>query len=303
MAHGHAHVPSDHCRGHDLHFEPVPLGRRRFLELMAAGMGAAFLAACGDGGSAPSASRDEDDAAPTSRVTPEGLLEPVTWFGQSALQWTVDDLVLYVDPGSWVKGKSAPPASIILVTHAHGDHFSKDDLAEISNQQTTFVAPADVAEMLSGNVKVVKPGDSLEVAGVKVDAVPAYNLRPGTEPAHPKEKNWVGYVLTIGGARYYHAGDTDAVPELQGIKADAVFVPIGDGPFTMGVPEAAGLVQAIKPTVAVPIHYGFVTVPPGAFGNTSPIVVGTRSDGPHFDTTAASVDVSLLEPKTPFMNN
>ncbi len=56
--------------------------------------------------------------------------------------------------------------------------------------------------MLSGNVKAVKPGDSLEVAGVKVDAVPAYNLRPGTEPAHPKEKNWVGYILTIGRARY-----------------------------------------------------------------------------------------------------
>ena len=293
MSHEHPHVLSDHCGGHDHHFEPVRLGRRRFLELMGAGAGAAFLAACGGG----------KRSASSSGVTPQGLLAPVTWFGQSALQWKVGDLVLYVDPGSWVKGKSAPPASVILITHAHSDHFVKDDLAEISNERTTFVAPADVAQMIGGNVKAVKPGDSLEVAGIKVDAVPAYNReRPGGEPAHPKAKNWVGYILTIGGKRYYHAGDTDVQPELEAIKADAAFLPIGGAPFTMGVPDAGGLVQKIKPVVAVPIHYGFVTVPPGAFGNPSPIVVGTQSDGRRFRTTAASVDVRVLEPKTPFSN-
>ena len=292
MSHDHLHVLSDHCGGHDHQFEPVQLGRRRFLELMGVGAGAAFLAACGG-----------SESVATPGVTPEGLLGPVTWFGQSALQWKVGDLVLYVDPGSWVKGKSAPPASVILITHAHPDHFVKDDLAEISNEHTTFVAPADVAEMIGGNVKAVKPGDSLEVAGIRVDAVPAYNReRPGGEVAHPKAKNWVGYILTIGGKRYYHSGDTDVQPELEGIKADAVFVPIGGAPFTMGVPEAGGLVQKIKPLVAVPMHYGFVTVPTGAFGNANPIVVGTQSDGPRFHTTAASVDVRVLEPKTPFLN-
>jgi L-ascorbate metabolism protein UlaG (beta-lactamase superfamily) len=84
------------------------------------------------------------------------------------------------------------------------------------------------------------------------------------------------------------------------LKADAVFVPIGGPPFTMGVPEAGGLVQKIKPVVAVPMHYGFVTVPPGAFGNPDPIVVGTEEDGRRLQTTASSV--RLLEPKTPFQN-
>jgi L-ascorbate metabolism protein UlaG (beta-lactamase superfamily) len=298
MSHEHTHVLSDHCGGHDHHFEPVRLGRRRFLELMGAGAGAAFLAACGD-----DASKSTREGTPKGKTTPEGLLEPVTWFGQSALQWKVGDLVVYVDPGSWVKGKSAPPASVILVTHAHGDHFSKDDLAEVSNERTTFVAPADVAEMIGGNVKAVKPGDSLEVAGLEIEAVPAYNHeRPGGAPAHPKAMNWVGYVLTIGGARYYHAGDTDAVPELEALEVDAAFVPIGGAPFTMGVPEAGGLVQKLEPVVAVPMHYGFVTVPPGAFGNASPIVVGTPSDGPRFDSSAPSIDVRVLDPKTPFMN-
>lgn len=288
MSHEPAHI-GDHCEGHDHpRFEPIHLGRRRFLELMGAGAGAAFLAACGGGPSVPEVP-----------ATPEGLLDPVTWFGQSALQIKVGDLVVYVDPGSWVKGQSAPKGSVILITHAHSDHFVKDDLAEISDEKTTFVAPADVAEAIGGNVKAVKPGESLEVAGIKIDAVAAYN-RPRTgEPAHPKDKNWVGYILTIGGVRYYHAGDTDVTPEAEAVKADAVFVPIGGANFTMGVPDAAGLVQTIKPVVAVPIHYGFVTIPPSG-GNPNPIIVGTESDGRRFDIIAASVDVRTLEPKTPF---
>src|SRR5690349_10871395 len=132
------------------------ISRRRFIEMVAVGAGGAYLAACAPGGGA---------AAPSATAT--SLLAPFTWFAQSAFQWKGDAKVLYIDPGNWLKGKSLPPADLILFTHIHGDHFSKDDVAAISTAKTTFVAPADVAAALSGDVKAVKPGDSLEASGVK----------------------------------------------------------------------------------------------------------------------------------------
>lgn len=216
------------------------------------------------------------------------MLEAFTWYQQSAFRWKGERIVLYIDP--WGLGGDLPPADLVLITHAHGDHYSTDDLAKIKGPKTVYVAPADVAKELSGNVKAVKPGESVEAAGVKFETVPAYNNKPDRLEAHPQKNNWVGYVIQLVGRTYYHAGDTDHLPELEKIRTDVAFLPIGDGGYVMTVDEAAGLAKAMKPNVAVPMHFGFYEG------------VGVAGDGERFKKAAAPIEVTVLKPVNPFKN-
>jgi L-ascorbate metabolism protein UlaG (beta-lactamase superfamily) len=134
-------------------------------------------------------------------------------------------------------------------------------------------------------VTAVAPGESHEVAGLSIETVPAYNIVEERLDKHPKAKNWVGYVLELSGSTYYHAGDTDHLPELETVRTDVAFVPIG-GTFTMDPREAGGLVRAMSPQLAVPMHFGFV--------------VGSPSDADTFRKEAAPVPVEVLTPVNPF---
>jgi L-ascorbate metabolism protein UlaG (beta-lactamase superfamily) len=209
------------------------------------------------------------------------MLERFTWFKQSAYRWDGDDLVVYIDP--WEA--EGPPADLILITHAHADHYQPEEIERLRKDGTRLVAPHDIARELRGDVTPVAPGDAVEVAGVKIQAVPAYNIAEERLDKHPKANNWVGYVLTLGGSTYYHAGDTDHVPELDSVRANVTFLPIG-GTFTMEADEAAGLARAIGPDLAVPMHYGFV--------------VGSPQDADRFAEAAKPVAVRILEPLRPF---
>lgn len=261
----------DHCHYGD----PAPparrLRRREVLEL--AGIGA-LIAACGGG-------------TVTASPSPTGarLIEGFTWYKQSAFRWRGERTV-YIDP--WGLSGDLSEADLVLVTHIHQDHFSPDDVKKVTGAKTTLVAPKDVAAILTGNVRAVAPGDRVEVAGIKVEAVPAYNIVESRLQAHPRTNGWVGYVIELPGRTIYHAGDTDDVAELRALKADVAFVPIG-GRFTMDVKEAAGLVKAMRPKLAVPMHYGFF---PGA---------GKGSDGEAFSAEASPVEVHVLTPLTPFV--
>jgi L-ascorbate metabolism protein UlaG (beta-lactamase superfamily) len=211
------------------------------------------------------------------------MLEPITWFRQSALRWASGELTVYIDP--WGTGENEPPADLILITHAHDDHFRPDEIDRLRKAGTKLVAPADVAAELSGDVTAVAPGESLEVGGVRFTTVPAYNTREEALKFHPRAKRWVGYVIELSGSTYYHAGDTDHAPELDDLTTDVAFLPIG-GHFTMDPEQAAGLARTISPQVAVPFHYGFR--------------VGSASDGERFQKAADPVPVELLEPTNPF---
>lgn len=213
------------------------------------------------------------------------MLERFAWIKQSGYRWSGDGITVYIDP--WDVPGEPEPADVVFLTHAHDDHYSRDDLTRISTDETLFVAPRDVAAELSGDVTAVAPGDVIDAAGIKGQAVPAYNIRPERLDMHPKDKNWVGYILDLGGTTYYHAGDTDHLPELEEVSAAVAFVPIG-GTFCCGVDEAAGLARAISPEVAVPMHFGFVEG------------VGTARDGERFREEAAPVRVEVLTPLVPF---
>lgn len=227
------------------------------------------------------------------------MLESFTWYKQSAFRWKGDGLVVYIDP--WGLSGDLPQADLVLITHYHYDHFSKvgaygdpdrsfqpkgdGDLGKISGPKTVFVAPRDVAAELQGNVKPIARGDRIEAAGVRIEAVPAYNVVEGRTDAHPERNGWVGYVLELGGRTYYHAGDTDHLPALERVRSDVAFLPIG-GTFVMDVREAAGLAKKMSPKLAVPMHYGYV--------------VGTAGDGERFKKEASPIEVEVLRPVVPF---
>ena len=208
------------------------------------------------------------------------MLEKFTWYKQSAYKWKGDGITIYIDPWGVTKGQDEP-ADVIFITHAHFDHFQPEEIDKVRKQKTQIVAPHDIARELGGNVKAVKPGESLEVAGIKFETVAAYNTEPDKLENHPKSNNWVGYVLSLDGRRYYHAGDTDPTPELEQLKTDVAFVPIG-GTYTMAAAAAAAFIKRIRPQLAVPMHYGFV--------------VGTPNDAETFAREAAPVKVQTLKP-------
>ena len=210
------------------------------------------------------------------------MLDRFTWFKQSAYLWRGDSINVYIDPWGVT---DAVPADVVFITHAHFDHFNEDDLKKVVRRETSVVAPRNVAQELTGTILPVGPGDSLEVAGIKVQAVPAYNVVESRLEAHPKANNWVGYILTLGDSTYYHAGDTDHAPELDDVKADVAFLPIG-GTYTMTAQEAGQLAKVIQPQLAVPMHYGYV--------------VGSPKDAETFRSEADPVKVEVLTPENPF---
>jgi L-ascorbate metabolism protein UlaG (beta-lactamase superfamily) len=160
--------------------------------------------------------------------------------------------VVYVDPFQLRAG--LPTADLILVTHEHSDHCSPTDIAKVRGPATVVIAPATAAHMLPGPVEVIAPGEQKTVAGVAVRAVSAYNT---DKKFHPKQAGMVGYLVTVGGLTYYHAGDSDHIPEMAGLGPDVALLPVS-GTYVMTAAQAAAAAKAIQPKVAVPMHYGSI---------------------------------------------
>ncbi len=182
----------------------------------------------------------------------------ITFIGHGTLMFLFGETVIHVDPWSRLADYSKlPKADLILITHHHGDHLDPAVLKQIRTESTVVVLTELCAEKVENGV-IMKNGEERTVQGIKVLAVPAYNLvhkRENGEFYHPKgEGN--GYVLTFGNTRVYIAGDTENTPEMKKLEnIDYAFLPI-NLPYTMTPEMVADAVNAFKPTVLYPYHYG-----------------------------------------------
>ena len=176
--------------------------------------------------------------------------------------------IIYIDP--FKIDKNYNDADIVFITHDHFDHYSEEDIDKVINENTTIIIPEEMLTKIlrkginKNAVITVESNKEYMVQGIKFETIPAYNTN---KTFHPKENDWVGYIITLDGIRYYIAGDTDITEENRKVKCDVAFVPVG-GTYTMDFKEAAQLINEIQPKIAVPIHYGSV--------------VGTKQDATDF---------------------
>ena len=195
----------------------------------------------------------------------------------------------YIDP--YMISENSEKADIILITHSHYDHCSVADLTKIVQEGTRILCPADCQSKITRfnipiKIQIVEPGQELDLGEIKLNIFPAYNI---DKPFHSKDEGWVGYLIKINDILIYHAGDTDLIPEMQKLtgykQLDKMFIallPIG-GRFTMSVDEAVEAAKLIKPSLAVPMHYGSV--------------IGTEEDAREFVELCneEGIDAKILE--------
>jgi len=189
--------------------------------------------------------------------TSEGDLK-ITFIGHGTLMFSFADKVIHVDPVSrYADYTKIPKAAIIIVTHHHGDHLDSKVIDILSTEKTELV----LTEMCNEQVKkgmVMKNGDVKSIQGLKIEAVPAYNIkhmRSEDVPYHPKGQG-NGYIITFGDRRLYVAGDTENVPEMKKLKdIDIAFLPM-NVPYTMTPEMAADAAKAFKPKILYPYHFG-----------------------------------------------
>lgn len=176
------------------------------------------------------------------------FLEKIHWLGHASFRIDASK-VIYFDP---FELRGGPTADLILISHEHYDHCSPEDVEKIKGAKTVIVTEKESSKKLKGNVKVVKPGDTIEVEGVKIRALPAYNIG---KDFHPKAKAWLGFLVEIDGFTVYHPGDSDLIPEMEGLSPDIAFIPVS-GTYVMDPKMAAEAALKIRPKVAIPMHYG-----------------------------------------------
>ena len=189
--------------------------------------------------------------------------------------------VIYIDP--FRIENELNDADYIFCTHSHYDHFSTEDIKKIMNKNTKLItvksAESDALKLFNEeNIKIVTPAENYQIDDIKFETTYAYNIN---KQFHPKENRWVGYIITLENKRYYIAGDTDNISEIQDIKADYAFLPVG-GTYTMNYKEAAELAKVLNAKIIIPTHYGSVA--------------GNKEDGQNFKNLVKNKEVKILLP-------
>ena len=207
----------------------------------------------------------------------------VHWLGHDSIVLSGTKTVI-IDP---FKAKGNFKADLLLISHEHSDHLSEDDIRRFTTPSTIMVASKpceDGLRKFPNEKKFVAPGAKLELKGVTIETIPAYNINKFREPGkvfHPKQDGRVGFIVTLDKVKFYHSGDTDATPELKAVNVDVAFVPVS-GTYVMTAAEAADAAKVMKAEVVVPFHWG--------------AIVGSKSDAENFKRLLTGVrTVEILE--------
>jgi L-ascorbate metabolism protein UlaG (beta-lactamase superfamily) len=209
----------------------------------------------------------------------ENMLENLHWLGHASFRLDASKTI-YFDP--WKLSKGAKLADIIFITHDHFDHFSLEDVKLISTEDTVIVTDKSVGRQVQGKVnckevKALSPGETAAIGDVNIQAVASYNI--GKE-FHTKDTKKLGFIVKVDGVSVYHAGDTDNIPEMKTYRCDIALLPVS-GTYVMTADEAAEAALAIKPKIAVPMHYGEI--------------VGSGADAKEFsDLLKEKIEVKIL---------
>ena len=211
------------------------------------------------------------------------MLENIELIAQSAIRIkNQENKIIYFDPFK-LENQYKSDADYVFITHQHFDHFSPKDILIIKNENTKIIAPKDLEteieklDFQKDNVLLVEPSREYNIDEIKFSTIHAYNINKNF---HKKEFNWVGYVVEVDNEKIYVAGDTDNTEEARNVECDIACVPIG-GTYTMTYKEAVDLILAIKPKVAIPIHYK--------------TIVGSEEDAQNFkELLKNDVEVKIL---------
>ena len=202
----------------------------------------------------------------------------IRWLGHSGFLLEGDNKKIYIDPYDLSEEPTYDDkADILLITHEHFDHCSPDDIKKVLQSDSITLIPENLSLPFKGDARRIAEGevlaDGLEIKGIRIEVVPAYNLN---KPYHPRGSG-VGYIVELEGTRIYHAGDCDFFPEMKTIRTDVALLPIG-GTYTMDEEEAASATAAISPKFVIPMHYGKPEITEGDPEKFKALVHGKNPD-------------------------
>lgn len=169
------------------------------------------------------------------------------------------DFVFYLDPTGGAEafdGMNDP--DLVLITDVHGDHMDAETLQALELGTTQIIVPQAVMDELPqemhGQLVVLNNGESREINGFQIEAIPMYNLPEAEDAFHTKGRG-NGYIIERDGKRLYIAGDTEDIPEMRNLQnIDMALIPM-NLPYTMDVEQAAEGVLAFEPKEVYPYHF------------------------------------------------
>ena len=182
----------------------------------------------------------------------------ITFIGHGTLMFTFGAKIIHVDPFTKVADyEKLPKADVILITHDHHDHLDLKAVELVRTEKTKVVLTETCSKQIKNGI-IMKNGDVQNVNGLKIDAIPAYNLvhkRDNGQPFHQKGVG-NGYIITFGDKRVYVAGDTENIPEMKSLREiDCAFLPM-NLPYTMTPEMVADAAKAFRPKILYPYHFG-----------------------------------------------
>lgn len=226
---------------------------------LVAGMALLPLAPLGAGLLGSAAAQDGDSKVDGDSIETSAGPLTIHPVDHASLVLAFGDQAIYVDPvGGAARYEGLPAPTAVLITHGHGDHFDVPTLEAIAGS-VPILANQDVFDKLppalKENAEAIANGGETTFAGLPLKAIPAHNVTADRMQYHPVGVG-NGYLLTFGDKVIYVAGDTEPTPEMLALTGIAVaFLPM-NLPYTMTVEQAAEAVNAFKPAIIYPYHYG-----------------------------------------------